>query len=338
MLDDLNVIKQRDPRRSFEAFEGSLSWLESSIRLSNPDHDGRHISECLVIGDQYAELAARLMQTAIGEDNRVSYSSILPTFANSSTLVLLMGNSSELAACYQMARRRQCQTAVVSAQAELISQASNDNVAHVHYQPVAGLPLSDVAVLLRAGAALCSNFGFVKLADIDNRSYGQLKKSVVRWHTAVPMYENYAKQTALLTVGKTPIFYDGHKTTGLGQYFAACWHEIAKNLAFSQSYPDSAQTAQLSSWLSHPIEKPFLPLDIIATNDLKTQNMMENVDRLLSGRRPKAHQIQTSGDSRLEELLWGCYFAIANAYYVALLNNVRPEASNIATKLNRLAN
>ena len=58
-------------------------------------------------------------------------------------------------------------------------------------------------------------------------------------------------------------------------------------------------------------------------------------DRLLSGRRPKAHVINLQGDSVIAQMLWGCILADFASVYVAILNGVDPTPVALIEKLKK---
>ena len=73
------------------------------------------------------------------------------------------------------------------------------------------------------------------------------------------------------------------------------WNESAKNLAFSNQYPEFNHN-EFIGWSSHPVEKPFTIFDIRSNLERdRIRERMELSDRLLSGKRPKAHVLELRG-------------------------------------------
>ena len=60
---------------------------------------------------------------------------------------------------------------------------------------------------------------------------------------------------------------------------------------------------------------------------------MELSDRLLSGKRPKAHVLELRGNTLMEQLLWGLVLADAASIYTAILNGVNPGPVQLVEKL-----
>ena len=145
--------------------------------------------------------------------------------------------------------------------------------------------------------------------------------------------QNYAKQLALQAVGKTPVFYGGELTWSVAYKWKISWNENAKNVAFSNRYPEVSHN-EFMGWTSHPVEKPFAVFDILSNLEYsQIKKRFEISDRLLSGRRPKAMTIELQGDTLLKQLLWGNVLADYASIYTAVLNNVDPGPVPLITKL-----
>jgi glucose/mannose-6-phosphate isomerase len=89
-------------------------------------------------------------------------------------------------------------------------------------------------------------------------------------------------------------------------------------------------------WTSHPIEKPFVVVDIMSTFESSiVKRQAEVADRLLSGRRPKAVQVALAGSTLLRQLLWGSVLGDFVSIYVAVVNGVNPTSVALIEKLKR---
>ena len=162
-----------------------------------------------------------------------------------------------------------------------------------------------------------------------------LREATSGWNKAVTVDKNYAKQLALLAVGKTPVFYGGEWTGPLACKWKISWNENAKNVAFCNEYPEFNHN-EFMGWVSHPVEKPFAVFDLISNFEhSQILKRFEVSDRLLSGRRPKAHVVTLAGSSPLEQLLWGCVLADFVSIYVAILNGVDPTTVDLIEKFKR---
>ena len=172
------------------------------------------------------------------------------------------------------------------------------------------------------------------MAEI-HQSSDFLREATSGWNKAVTVDKNYAKQLALLAVGKTPVFYGGEWTGPLAYKWKISWNENAKNVAFCNEYPEFNHN-EFMGWASHPVEKPFAVFDLISNFEhSQILKRFEVSDRLLSGRRPKAHVVTLAGSSPLEQLLWGCVLADFVSIYVAILNGVDPTPVELIEKLKK---
>ena len=73
------------------------------------------------------------------------------------------------------------------------------------------------------------------------------------------------------------------------------------------------------------MEKPFAIFDIRSNLERpRIRERMELSDRLLSGKRPKAHVIELQGETLMQQLLWGLVLADTASIYTAVLNGVNP--------------
>ena len=82
------------------------------------------------------------------------------------------------------------------------------------------------------------------------------------------------------------------------------------------------------------MEKPFTVFDIRSNLERdRIRKRMELSDRLLSGKRPKAHVLELRGKTLMEQLLWGLVLADAASIYTAILNGVNPGPVQLIEKL-----
>lgn len=340
MLDDINVLKQRDPEDTLEFASGIHHDLSWPVEIVAPQHDGRPIDNVVIAGMGGSTLAADMLKTLIADSFDKPLEVVkdydLPNFAGPNTLVIACsqsGNTEETISCYHQARQRGCQLAAMAAGGQLAQLASDDSVAHV-ILPEGGQPRMAMFRHLRAMLKLLENFQL-----IDDRRYSDMEHSqewmgeqVDAWHAETPLGENYAKQLALLAVGKTPIFYGGPKSAAMAYKWKISWNESSKNTAWMGQFPEFSHN-EFIGWSSHPIEKPFAVFDIVSKHDSqRIDQRMRLTNRMLSGMRPKATRIELKGDSLLQEIIWGCILADHVSTYVGILNNARPGPVELVTK------
>lgn len=343
MLDDRNVLKQRDPGGTLELIVNLYETLLWQPELQASEHDGRPIARVVVAGMGGSALAAELIRPIALRDFAVPFEIFkgyeLPQYTDASTLVFLVshsGNTEETLECYQQARRRGAQLAVITAGGKVGELASTDNVVHA-LVPAGAQPRMSIFYHLKAMLRLLEHFGI-----IDSRYAMQLEAASewlrtesVRWHQDVPVQDNYAKQLALLAVGKTPVIYGGPLTAPFAYKWKISWNENAKNVAFCSQYPEFNHN-EFIGWSSHPIEKPFVVFDLRSHLERpRIRERMELSDRLLSGMRPKAHVVDILGETYWQQAVWACTLADAASCYVAVLNGVNPAPVELVEKFKK---
>jgi len=347
ILDNTNVIAQRDPQGALQVIASQYEQLQFEATVQNADHDSREITSVVVAGMGGSALAALMVKTLLTQKLPLSFDVVrtydLPAYVNERTLVIVSsysGNTEETLSALEQAQAKGAQVGIVASGGKLIEIAKSNSIAHI-LLPAGVQPRMATLYNLRALFALFSNFGIVgdvwydelfSLAD-------WVKTEIAQWLPSVSANENYAKQLALQAVGKTPVFYGSPLTAPLAYKWKISWNENAKNVAFWNEYPEFNHNEFLG-WVSHPVEKPFAVFDLKSSFDsARVQQRFELSDRLLSGKRPQALPVTLKGDTLLAQLVWGAVLADFSSTYVALLNQVDPTPVVIIEKLKQeLAN
>lgn len=332
MLDDKNVIKQRDPSGALEIASSQWQQITFASEIVNGDHDDRQLTKIVVAGMGGSALAALLAKAWLEEKLPIPFEVVrqyeLPAYVDASTLVIASsysGNTEETIACLDQAVKSGAQIAVLAAGGKLIDQAVANEIAHIQIPP--GMqPRMAMLLNLRALGALLVHFNVITaemLAEITETAQW-LHKESQQWVSDVSTDHNLAKQLALLAVGKTPVFYGGRLTGPVAYKWKISWNENAKNVAFWNVFPEMNHN-EFIGWASHPVDKPFAVFDLRSSFEHpRILKRFDISDRLLSGKRPKAVPIQLQGETLLAQLLWGCILADFASIYVAILNGVDP--------------
>lgn len=343
MLDDMNILTARDSEATLVSTAKQYEQARLHVEVEEPDYDGREIRNIVVAGMGGSALAALLAKTWLDSELNVPFEVVrgytLPTYVDHSTLVITSscsGNTEETLTCLDEARLRNAQLAVISGGGKLAEIAKRDHVSHVdlptdlHIQP----RMLTIAQL-RALTALLAHFriiNFDRFGEIADTA-DWLAIETANWKAHVTVDKNYAKQLALLAVGKTPVFYGGELMSSAAYKWKISWNENAKNVAFWNQYPEFNHN-EFIGWTSHPIEKPFAIFDLVSQKESSRILKRFTVsDRLLSGKRPKATTIEINGDTLLKQLLWANILADFTSIYVGILNNVDPGPVPLITKL-----
>jgi glucose/mannose-6-phosphate isomerase len=106
-------------------------------------------------------------------------------------------------------------------------------------------------------------------------------------------------------------------------------------VAFWNEYPEFNHN-EFIGWTSHPVDKPFAVFDLMSNFEHpRILTRFAISDRLLSGKRPKAIQVEMKGSSVIAQLLWGSILADFVSIYVAILNGVDPTPVPLIEKLKK---
>lgn len=343
MLDDANVLKQRDPGGALAIAADQWQQVQFDVKVVDGDHDNREVTRVIVAGMGGSALAALLAKTWLEENLNVTFEVVreyeLPSYVNESTLVIASsysGNTEETLACLEQAQKQSAQIGVLAAGGKLVQRAEEGKIARVVI-PSGMQPRMAMLFNLRALVLMLGNFGVVDHALLDEVGAAAewLHSETENWLPDVSTDKNIAKQLALQAVGKTPVFYGGRLTGPVAYKWKISWNENAKNVAFWSVYPE-ANHNEFIGWSSHPVDKPYVVFDLKSSFEHpRILKRFEISDRLLSGKRPKAIPIDLVGDTPLRQLLWGCIFADFVSIYVAILNGVDPTPVDLVEKLKK---
>ncbi len=341
MLDDSNLIKQRDSGGALGVVGDQYKQAKSAPVIINGEHDHRPIYNVVIAGMGGSALAALLLKTWLKADFTKPLEVVrgydLPNYVDSDTLVIISsysGNTEEALSCLKQAQAKGAQLAIATSGGQLAEIASTNNIANVAM--VTGIqPRYAVIDNLVALVALLINFEVIGSDKLDQilGCADWLGEQSAKWAADVSTDQNYAKKLALLAVGKTAVFYGGELTAPVAYKWKISWNENAKNVAFWNEYPEFNHNEFLG-WTSHPVEKPFAVFDIISPLESpQIKKRFEITDRLLSGMRPKSTVIELAGETLIAQMLWGSILADFVSVYVAILNNVDPTPVVLIEKL-----
>lgn len=343
MLDDSNVIGQRDPHGALQVAAGQYAQARFDATVSNGEHDHREITRVVVSGMGGSALAALVVKSWLKNQLTVPFEIIrtysLPHYVDASTLVIASsysGNTEETLSGLHEAQERGAQTAIIAAGGALIDAANANDIAHVQL-PGDLQPRMAVINNLRALVALLVHFDVADSSvfeDIENEA-DWLESETAQWASSVTTDKNYAKQLALHAVGKTPIFYAGNLMSPVAYKWKISWNENAKNVAFWNELPEFNHN-EFIGWTSHPIEKPFAIFDLVShLEHPQILKRFEVSDRLLSGQRPKSTVVNLAGETVIAQMLWASILADFVSIYVAILNGVDPTPVPLIERLKK---
>lgn len=341
MLDDANVLKQRDGSDALGVVAHIYEQTALNVEIINSENDGREIAQVVVAGMGGSALAADIARVALGDELTVPFEVIrdytLPLYAGAATLVIVSsfsGNTEETVACMQQALQRGCEVAVITSGGVLHEMALQKGAmlglipaeSEARYGMVYNL-----RILLRilAEFKVTSDAAYVAMAALAP----WLQRESELWAKNVPTDHNYAKQLALQAVGKVPVFYAGPLMAPVAYKWKISWNENAKNVAMCNYLPEFSHN-EFVGWSGLPVEKPFAVFDLVS--ELEHPRVLKRftvTDKLLSGKRPKATVVPIAGDTVLAQLLWGVVLGEFVSVYVAILNNIDPTSVALVDKM-----
>jgi len=343
MLDDMNVLTQRDTEHTLDSGVMQPEQLSMDVEITNRLEPGSKVKSVVFVGMGGSALASEFVKTWLGDAIRLPIEIVktytLPPHVDEDSLVILSscsGNTEEVLEALEHTKERGAKCAVVAGGGRLAERAKEENLSHVILPPIKIQPRMLTFIQVRAIVSLLDMFGvidgqrhLVEMSDMQD----WLAQEAETWKKESSISQNYAKQLALMAVGKTAVFYGGDISKSLAYKWKISWNENAKNTAFWSVYPEFNHN-EFIGWSSHPVEKPFAIFDLVSNHEHpRILKRFEISDRLLSGKRPKANTINLRGDSALQQLCWGHLLADFTSIYVGILNGVDPGPVPLVTKL-----
>lgn len=339
MLDDTNVLKQRDPKDMLGVIATEYEQLTIDMSVTRAEENG-FVPENIVVAALggsalAAEMARDWLQLPVPLEIVSGYE--VPAYVNSKTLVVAVsysGGTEETLSAVANAEMKGARIAAVSAGGRLIE------VANKHSYPAVVLPQNmqprmGVLFNLRALVTVFESYGLVESASAEMAANADwLQEEMAAWHPDVPEADNYAKQLAQKAVGKTTIVYGGILSAAAHKWKVAV-NENAKNTAFYNVLPEFCHN-EFTGWTSHPVDKPFAVFDLRSSFDHpQVQKRFEIADRLLSGKRPKAEVVEVKGENLITQFAWASVLSDYVSTYLAVLNNVDPTALDLVDKMKK---
>lgn len=341
MLDEENVLEQRDPSGALNVARKQFEQIKCPMDINNADHDKRVIQKVVFVGMGGSALSALVAKTWLKESLKVPFEIVrtyeLPGYVDESTLVIASsysGNTEETLSGLESAMSSLAQVCIITSGGKLKEIANDKDIVNI-IVPSGIQPRMTTIYQLRALTALMVHFGTIdsdRLSEISDTA-DWLEGETQKLLSSVTTSKNLAKQLAILSVGKTAIFYAGSLMFPIAYKWKISWNENAKNVAFCNEIPEFNHN-EFIGWTSHPVEKPYVVFDIISQFEHpQILKRFEISDRLLSGRRPKSHTIDLIGDSVIKQMLWGCVLADFASIYTGILNGVDPTPVPLIEKL-----
>jgi glucose/mannose-6-phosphate isomerase len=338
MLDDLKYISQKDKSDALGAAAKAPLQLRHGygVDLSSVNAP----ANVVFAGMGGSALAANLFMawTSPHLPLAVTRQYDVPGFTDEKTLFIASsysGNTEETVSALMQAKARRSQIVVLASGGKLAEMA--DKEGWPRYDLPGGLqPRMAVFYSFRALAELFEGLGLMQdLIPQLATAADHLDGSVKNWLPDVPVSRNPAKQIAEEIAGKTPVIYAGPRLSSAAYKWKISFNETSKNVAFYNQWPEFSHN-EIMGWTSHPVEKPFAPIELISSfEDPRVIKRFEISNRLLSGRMPHPIEVRAEGDTLLQQLLWTVLLGDFVSIYLALINNVDPTPVELIEKLKK---
>lgn len=338
MLDDLKYIHSKDPQDALGLAEKQWQQLEHEFKvpeLKTPQN-------VVFAGMGGSALEALISRTWPGYN--VPFALVrdysLPKFVSDKTLVIVSsysGNTEEAVSVLEEAIASPAQVVVLAGGGKLAEIAQEKEQIYVEL-PKASQPRYGVFYALKALVTMLEQAGLVAEDKVEAELQGAanfLQEAVKAWLPDVPASKNPAKQLARELCGKSPVVYAGKLLAPAAYKWKISFNENAKNVAWWGEYPEFNHNEFLG-WSSHPHDKPYEVIDLRSSFDHpRVAKRFDLSDRLLSGRRPKAHVVDAEGDTILQQILWTVSYGDFVSIYLALLNGVNPTPVDLIEKFKK---
>ncbi|MBI4034682.1 hypothetical protein HY380_02160 [Candidatus Saccharibacteria bacterium] len=339
MLDDLKYIHQRDGQDALGIAEKQWQQLLHSFGLSAKSYELNDVANIVYAGMGGSALAAYLSKTWPGY--KLPFEIVrqyhIPAYVGPQTLFIAdsySGDTEETLAALAEAEKAAARIMTIASGGKLaeIAQAKNypllllPKVVEPRYGVLASLRA--IVEILAAAGQLDKAKAVAELASATEF----LKQAVQAWLPTVPSDQNPAKKLAMELAGKSIAVYAGPLLAPVAYKWKINFNENAKNVAWWNELPEFDHN-ELTGWTGQPVEKPYAIINLLsAFEHPRIRRRIEVAEKLLSGRRPSAHNIEALGTSLLEHLLWCVAYGDFVSIYLALLNNQNPAPVDLVEK------
>lgn len=336
MLDDANVLSQRDPQDALGVAGAQWEYFSRTFEaVFIPTADVQNI---VWAGMGGSALPAVIVQSwpRVKVPFEITRDYAIPAYVGPNTLFIASsysGNTEETLEALTRAEAAGAQIAVIAASGKLAEAASAKG--YPLFAIPAGIqPRMATFYFVNAFLHIVEKLD-VTVEDVSELStIGEwLKHETADWASNVALETNIAKQLATQLVGKTVIMYAGPKLFPAANKWKIGFNENAKNTAWVNYYPEFNHN-EFIGWSSHPIQKPFAVVEIRSQLEHeRTLKRFEVSERLLSGKRPAPIVVTPRGETVLQQLAWSFALGDFVSIYLGILNGVNPTPVELVEKL-----
>jgi glucose/mannose-6-phosphate isomerase len=336
MLDDLQLINQRDPLDALGVAERQWQQLDYQFDISVSSFEAQNIVYCGIGGSSVAGLISKAwLDYSLPFEIVRNYD--IPSYVSDSTLVIACsysGNTEETLSAIEQAVSKKAMVCVIATGGKMIDIAKQRKYPYI-ILPKAEQPRFGVLYHLDALVTLLGVLGLIdaKLRQSELvAARDLLRSSVNSWQSIVPMDKNLAKQIAVEAAGKSVAIYAGPKLAPAAYKWKIDYNENAKQLAWWNEYPEFNHN-EFVGWSEQPPLKPYCVIDLRSNLEAeRVQRRFAITAKLLSGRRPDPFVVNAEGKSLIQQLLYMVLLGDFTTIYSSILAGVNPVPVDLVDK------
>jgi glucose/mannose-6-phosphate isomerase len=341
MLDDLQLIHERDPQDTLGIAERQSEQLAYEVAFETPQPPVA-VDNIVYAGMGGSALAAVFSASwpGYGVPFEIVRDYDIPAYVSERTYFIAAsysGNTEEAISALAQAEAKGARIAVIAGGGKLAE------LARAKGYPLAILPKAEqpryavfynlkiLLALLEAAGILPAGQATAEL----EQAKAFLTSAVQPWVATVPTASNQAKQIAQEIIGKSAVVYAGPKLSPAAYKWKISFNENAKHVAWQGQYPEFNHN-EFMGWTQQPVQKPYAVIDLRSSLEHpRTQKRFEVSARLLSGKRPEPIVVEAQGATLLEQLLWTIALGDFVTIYTGVLNGVNPAPVELIEKFKK---
>jgi glucose/mannose-6-phosphate isomerase len=342
MLDNAETFAKSDPENALGVLATYPEQTVWEAKLANfREFTGDSGLEKIVVSGMGGSALAALFAKNWLDHNydfakvfEISRDYSLPASVDAKTLVIIFsvsGNTEETLSSLGDAFAKNATIVIVSAGGELIEIAKKRGLPFVQLDKISQ-PRYGTIMHLRALAKILESYNLVRgLSDEISRNHDFLTTTIARILPNIPTSENFAKQIAKKTLGKTPIIYASNLFAPLAYKWKISFNENAKSTSWMGEATEFYHN-EFIGWSGHNDKvKNFAVIRLhSALDNPQIAKRFALSVKFLGDNRPAPIELELNGSTYLEQSLSGIALADFASVYLAALNDVDPTPVKLA--------